>query len=114
MDNNIVMELKNMKEYVSEFDESIPVKKFSEVGMKDLRSLTPYKVGQVIENGYYPNGLIAWRMADDSRKIVLVFFRGRAAVITEMKNEEIDLRDLFRKASMLHHIDSKRIVTTCA
>jgi len=115
MINNITKELKKTKSYENDFGESIPVVRFSEIGLKDLRSLTSYKVGQVIESRWLPNGLIAWKVAEDGRKLSLVFFRGRAAVVTEVKSgESYELRELLNRASMLHHLGEKKIVSMCA
>ena len=111
--NNVAMELKRMRNYVSDLDESIPVVNFSELELKDLRSLTPYKVCQVIENNWLPNGLIAWKISENGR-LSMIFFRGRAAIVTEIKGENLDISELLKKASTLCNIENKKIVFMCA
>ena len=111
MVNDIVNKLRTTKNFVNQYNESIPVVTFKELGLKDLRSLTPYKVSEILANRWLPNGMIAWHVAEGSHKLSMVFFRGRAAVITETFDYNHDLNELFKKASSLAFLDSKRIVS---
>ncbi len=107
---SIIERLKRRNSYTTEFDEEIPVVNFEKVGMKDLRSLTPYKVGQVVGNNWLPNGLIAWNVVDGGNKLNLVYFKGRVAVITTIANPKMDINEILRQASRICQIDDKRIV----
>lgn len=113
LNNNVVKELESTRNYVSDFEESIPVVNFSALGLKDLRSLTPYKVCQVVENNWLPNGLIAWNLSENG-KLNLVFFKGRAAVVTTISGETLSIDELFKKASALHDFENRRIISMCA
>lgn len=109
LNSNIVKELEKMRNYVTE-DGSIPVVEFSELELKDLRSLTPYKVQQVMGNNWLPNGLIAWQVSEATNKLNMIFFRGRAAVVTVTKDGNAEISELLKGASRLHHLENKRIV----
>lgn len=107
---SIIERLKNKSEYVTEYDERIPVVDFDKVGMKDLRSLTPHKVGQVIENNWIPEGLIAWHVAKNG-KLSFVYFRGRVAIVTTLENDpEMNVEEILKQASRIYQIEEKKIV----
>jgi hypothetical protein len=111
MMNNIVNALRTTRNFVNKYDESIPVISFDELNLKDLRSLTPYKVSEVLANRWLPNGMIAWRLNEGNNKLSMVFFRGRAAVVTETSNYDLELNELFEKASSLAFLESKKVVS---
>lgn len=113
---NIIDILKSKNEYVNEFKERIPVVNFDKVGMKDLRSLTSYKVSQVMENNWLPEGLVAWKTAKNGEKITFVYFKGRVAVVTTMANDpEMDVEEFLKQATRLYQLESKKIVhSACA
>ena len=111
MMNNIVKTLRTTRNFVNKYDESIPVVSFDELNLKDLRSLTPCKVSEVLANRWLPNGMIAWRFSEGNNRLSMVFFRGRAAVVTEVSNYNLELNELFEKASSLALLESKKVVS---
>ena len=98
---------------------SIPVIKLSELGLKDMRSLTPQTVQTVAANNWIGDGIIAW--SQTGHKLRFVFFRGKAAVVLEYHQdkdvEKTNLNELLRSATSLfsdRHYFSKKIVSMCA
>lgn len=112
---NMIRNLSKKTKYTNEYGEEIPVVSFDAVGMKDLRSLTSYKVGQVVENNWIPNGLLAWGTVEDGNKLNFVYFKGRAAIITSFDTDTVtDINEALKKASALYKIETKRIIHMCA
>ena len=110
----MIEKLRRRKNYVTEFGEEIPVVNFDTVEMKDLRSLTSHKVGQVIENNWLPNGLLAWDAVEDGSKLNLVYFKGRAAVVTTFKADSVkDINEALKQASSLCRLEMKKIIHMC-
>jgi len=110
MKNIIVAKLNNIGKFETSSGETIPVRHFLDVDLENLKDLTPFKVQNLIDRFWSPDGFIAWNLNGDT--LELVFFKGRAAKITKVI-DEMDTKAILNLAISVSKRDNI-ILSLCA
>lgn len=105
------------KYFITDTDETIFVRHFSEVELGSLKELDASKVSYIEDHYWVPDGFIAWNIVDsedsEDSELQLVYFTGRTAVITVFNEDDIT-RELLNKAMITKEKKVVRSLELCA
>ncbi len=113
MNNNAINELKltrrllDVGKYNTSTGETVYLRHFDEVELNHVRDLTPEKVSYIEDRYWAPDGFIAWNIVDE--ELQLVYFKGKAAIVTIIKVNDLT-RELLNRAMSLSNLGTKTVV----
>lgn len=97
------------KYFITDTNEEVYLRHFSDVELESLRELTPNKVSYIRDRYWTPDGFIAWNIVDN--ELQFVFFKGRAAIVTTFSEDDLT-RVLLNKAMAINNLENKQVVYT--